>query len=1481
MLESGSRLIDSMKTSAEMAQWYEEKVTRITDAKLESAYEPSRQKAFGDAALMDSHQSKRKKSYMEKAKFQMEASWDVKKSISDRSGAAQVFFRNNEDVDVPKEYMGFIEDLSTILPAQEYIHLKNLFSGDEQTQKEAALHLLDRINVHLHGMDKFEFQDDHEFLYNFEHHYPALFAVSTADNLLDFFDEGKVDRRVVELRAKIEVCKDIREAYENRIQIMQSPYYALLLNSDLNEEDPQYKQLKEKVKDNPGAKALFDAVEKRGKLKFGKGMSTRELYQKKLGESKDYEKISEHIKGAEDMRSDLAGLLRKSIPSDPKELIAQINEIVTEYREMNSSLASRIAELENIGALSGKEMAEYKLAQERIVQYKEEQQLFEIAAAQIKVGKLEPVPGVWENVLYNIRAIKIDVDDPKLEMVGGGASTLYKVKEGDKKYFVKRQQRLLGRGSEMLSVQETVSNASVHVARMLKNLKEYVGGNDKLVGDILTAIGSSLSQLANTVREDLPKEATEQQMANADKRYVDKQVSYLMGAGFAGARRFWDLFLEGDNVNMVGFEELIRGSYKKYNEYTNSEYAEITPGAVISDRNVSTSVMAKSLGLSDIVAESKTVLLDNGDGTFAKANAMEEVKGMEFAKFLASAKLRNCSIEYSPQALGQIFSMQVLDMICGQVDRHINNYMVTDYEKQRVTRDGKTTEVWVVKHIKAIDNDLAFGNLTGRDVVFGTHSNLMGFTTKSIDANTVKYLPAEMVRRLRYYKDHPEALKADFTDTRSEEEIGALQSRILVVLDQIDTRTADDATADQKLVLYENEAELEEKYRQMQSLGVFTRMKTKTSGLGNSDKPQFMDWSFVRDVPADETEVREKIADQDHGIVVEDVTYEHEGDNILNVDAAHEFVEEEDTETEKEVQQPVQTKKEGLYMDFEAAREELLQSKVSHMFVTYSDSKEMEQVKKAIVTLNTQLQKPVVKGVGFDKAKKPLCYAYEDLIRFCDKYITHITSSVVRGHGHDGARRLKLARQIMETSRLELAAFNQMTQEELGLDEVNTANTWSDVLYNFRGIRMSLGDPHVTVLGAGTSVVYRMEEEDKSTKYVKIEEKLLPDGKNLTRLEGFRNSGEPGAEELVDIIMEGVREKAKAICETEVKAFVDEPEAWLELVDSWFRGMDGDLQAAIEETIPWEADKSEKKYKEFVKQKRYEDTWRAVNAYLGFTDKVKKYFWDHPEIVESFGKYYFKKGLSYDTAKGAGIAPGEEIPSRNVSTSRLAKRLDVSDIIAESQTVVLRRDDGKLVRANAMEGVETRTMANLQQYCAHEGITVKMSAKAVKQLMNLQLFDIICGQVDRNTNNYSVFYELSKDGKTATVTSIKGIDNDMAFGDLEYGANNGKLMGLEYWKKCAMPFMDEAFYNRIVGLTRADIDQIAMEQLDIRKPEEIVALKLRIISLQDDLKKRKKDGEITLLSDDSQWEGKLDEMKRLYASGKMGKNYLHINEMIG
>ena len=63
---------------------------------------------------------------------------------------------------------------------------------------------------------------------------------------------------------------------------------------------------------------------------------------------------------------------------------------------------------------------------------------------------------------------------------------------------------------------------------------------------------------------------------------------------------------------------------------------------------------------------------------------------------------------------------------------------------------------------------------------------------------------------------------------------------------------------------------------------------------------------------------------------------------------------------------------------------------------------------------------------------------------------------------------------------------------------------------------------------------------------------------------------------------------------------------------------------------------------------------------------------------------------------------------------------------------------------------------------------LKYSPGAFRDLLNLQIFDIIMGQVDRNPGNYMCQTQDKEDTDVTEITHITGIDNDMCGGLLEY-----------------------------------------------------------------------------------------------------------------
>ena len=152
----------------------------------------------------------------------------------------------------------------------------------------------------------------------------------------------------------------------------------------------------------------------------------------------------------------------------------------------------------------------------------------------------------------------------------------------------------------------------------------------------------------------------------------------------------------------------------RFDDHTN-ENGKYGKKTNITNRNVATSRMAGLLGLSGLIADSKTVKVkDNRSGKTYKGNMMAFAEGEEgtkvFEKEKANMQSSNDNIETRIQKAQQIFapslqkemsSLQVLDYICGQNDRNTGNYMVQKDEQGRYA------------HVVGIDNDKSFG--TGVD----------------------------------------------------------------------------------------------------------------------------------------------------------------------------------------------------------------------------------------------------------------------------------------------------------------------------------------------------------------------------------------------------------------------------------------------------------------------------------------------------------------------------------------------------------------------------------------------------------------------------------------------------------------------------------------------------------------------------------------------------------------------------------------------
>ena len=165
-----------------------------------------------------------------------------------------------------------------------------------------------------------------------------------------------------------------------------------------------------------------------------------------------------------------------------------------------------------------------------------------------------------------------------------------------------------------------------------------------------------------------------------------------------------------------------------------------------------------------------------------KANEMEEVAaskpGQEIktvSNCMNYAKNHKMEVEYTSNAILQSYKLQVLDLICGQIDRHFNNFSAIYHIETK--KDGK--QKIVIDEIKGYDNDMSFGVIT-LSQMYKLKTPQALFTDGKI---SVPYLPRDFYEKIMAYE--PDMADTDLMDIRSAEEIKSLKERFKSIKRQI------------------------------------------------------------------------------------------------------------------------------------------------------------------------------------------------------------------------------------------------------------------------------------------------------------------------------------------------------------------------------------------------------------------------------------------------------------------------------------------------------------------------------------------------------------------------------------------------------------------------------------------------------------------------------------------------------------------------
>ncbi len=193
----------------------------------------------------------------------------------------------------------------------------------------------------------------------------------------------------------------------------------------------------------------------------------------------------------------------------------------------------------------------------------------------------------------------------------------------------------------------------------------------------------------------------------------------------------------------------------------------------------------------------------------------EQVGGETMVDLMDKAREEKVGVKLSPNAIRQLFTLQVFDLVCGQTGRDQDN-IVADYTA--VKKDGKITG-YIVNSVKGVGNEDSSGVDFNYDSFNVTSTNAngqkfrgLGNARSIVDENgvvTVPFLPRSFYNSIVGYdaKLGSYALK----DVRNDKQIEMLNSRITHIKEELVALV----TAG-KIVLLDNDTQWQKVYNMLE-----------------------------------------------------------------------------------------------------------------------------------------------------------------------------------------------------------------------------------------------------------------------------------------------------------------------------------------------------------------------------------------------------------------------------------------------------------------------------------------------------------------------------------------------------------------------------------------------------------------------------------------------------------------------------------------
>ena len=335
---------------------------------------------------------------------------------------------------------------------------------------------------------------------------------------------------------------------------------------------------------------------------------------------------------------------------------------------------------------------------------------------------------LWINVLSECRTKRITLDNQNANYKTGNCNTVIEVtlKDGKKGYIKENEYNCSVNDKTKQYIEKTMQSDTVkeleennkllgskpeartkNIRYIFEFIEEYLQDENN-ASDFMKATldcddylknGQLLNSFIKKIREWMNKHENPENPGDDKWAYADDIIDILseLGKVFHGKQ---------DKEDQNNVKQLIGrfGSYYYRATMSNSiatNIAGIPENANITGRNVATYRLAELLGISELIPAATKVLYKDKNGNEHKGILMAGTVGEPVARIKYLKKQHSQKIKLEKEVYLQLVSLQILDILTGQVDRHEGNILLQNVQK--LQHYSKVT---------GIDNDMCFGNIS-------------------------------------------------------------------------------------------------------------------------------------------------------------------------------------------------------------------------------------------------------------------------------------------------------------------------------------------------------------------------------------------------------------------------------------------------------------------------------------------------------------------------------------------------------------------------------------------------------------------------------------------------------------------------------------------------------------------------------------------------------------------------------------------------